>query len=87
MLQSRRRLQLTNLTDPQGADHPERRGKAHIVGLRDRALIGFMVYTFARVNAALQMKVGDYFVQGRRGWLRTPRPVFPLSPPAAQPAA
>ncbi len=42
----------------------------HIVGLRDRALIGLMVYTFARVNAALQMKVGDYFVQGRRGWVR-----------------
>ena len=37
------------------------------VGLRDRALIGVMVYTFARVNAVLQMKVHDYFVQGRRG--------------------
>jgi len=31
--------------------------------LRDRALIGAMVYTFARVNAVLQMKVKDYFVQ------------------------
>lgn len=41
-----------------------------VVGLRDRALIGLMVYTFARVNAALQMKVSDYFVQGRRGWVR-----------------
>jgi len=39
-------------------------------GLRDRALIGVMVYTFARVNAALEMKVKDYFVQGRRGWVR-----------------
>ena len=29
-----------------------------------------MVYTFARVNAALQMKVSDYFIQGRRGWVR-----------------
>src|SRR5271165_1710041 len=38
-------------------------------GLRDRALIGLMVYTFARVNAALEMKVKDYFVQGRRGWV------------------
>jgi len=28
-----------------------------IVGLRDRALIGVMVYTFARVNAVLEMKV------------------------------
>jgi site-specific recombinase XerD len=41
-----------------------------ITGLRDRALIGVMVYTFARVNAVLQMKVRDYFVQGRRGWVR-----------------
>ncbi len=41
-----------------------------IIGLRDRALIGVMVYTFARINAVLQMKVRDYFVQGRRGWVR-----------------
>lgn len=40
-----------------------------LTGLRDRALIGVMVYTFARVNAALQMRVKDYFVQGRRGWV------------------
>ena len=29
-----------------------------------------MVYTFARVNAVLKMKVRDFFVQGRRGWVR-----------------
>jgi integrase len=34
-----------------------------------RALIGVMVYTFARVGAVLQMNVGDYFSQGRRGCL------------------
>jgi site-specific recombinase XerD len=39
-------------------------------GLRDRALIGLMVYTFARVGAAVSMQVEDYFVQGRRGWVR-----------------
>src|SRR6202167_1714092 len=39
-------------------------------GLRDRALIGLMVYTFSRVGAAVSMKVEDYFVQGRRGWVR-----------------
>jgi integrase/recombinase XerD len=39
-------------------------------GLRDRALIGLMVYTFSRVGAALSMRVQDYFVQGRRGWVR-----------------
>jgi len=31
-----------------------------LIGLRDRALIGLMVYTFARVGAAIQMKVEDY---------------------------
>ena len=39
-------------------------------GLRDRALIGLMVYSFARVGAALAMKREDVFVQGRRLWLR-----------------
>src|SRR5205823_12326493 len=41
-----------------------------LTGLRDRALIGVMVYSFARVNAVLSMKVKDYFTQGRRGWVR-----------------
>jgi site-specific recombinase XerD len=41
-----------------------------LIGLRDRALIGVMVYTFARINAVLEMKVKDYFIQGRRGWVR-----------------
>jgi integrase len=29
-----------------------------------------MVYSFARINAVLEMKVRDYFIQGRRGWVR-----------------
>jgi site-specific recombinase XerD len=41
-----------------------------LTGLRDRAPIGVMVYTFARVGAVLQMNVGDYLSQGRRGWVR-----------------
>jgi site-specific recombinase XerC len=41
-----------------------------LTGLRDRALIGTMIYTFARVDAVLQMNVGDYYTQGRRGWVR-----------------
>jgi site-specific recombinase XerD len=40
------------------------------VGLRDRALIGLMVYSFARVGAALAMKVEDAYVQNRRLWVR-----------------
>lgn len=40
------------------------------VGLRDRALIGLMVYSFARIGAALGMKVDDVFVQRNRLWVR-----------------
>ncbi|MCK0509557.1 tyrosine-type recombinase/integrase [Aromatoleum buckelii] len=40
------------------------------VGLRDRALIGLMVYTFARIGAALKMRIEDVYVQGRRSWVR-----------------
>ena len=41
------------------------------VGLRDRALIALMVYTFARVGAAAEkMRVEDIYVQGRRTWVR-----------------
>jgi site-specific recombinase XerD len=39
-------------------------------GLRDRALIGLMVFSFARVGAALGMKVEDVYVQNRRLWVR-----------------
>jgi len=40
------------------------------VGLRDRALIGLMVYSFARIGAAVGMKVEDVFVRNRRLWVR-----------------
>ena len=39
-------------------------------GLRDRALIALMVYSFARIGAALGMKVEDVFTQNRRLWVR-----------------
>ena len=41
-----------------------------IIGLRDRALIGLMVYSFARIGAALAMRVQDAYVQNRRLWVR-----------------
>ena len=41
-----------------------------VLGLRDRALIGLMVYSFARVGAACSMRVEDVFVQSRRLWVR-----------------
>src|SRR5450755_3765214 len=40
------------------------------VALRDRALIALMVYTFARIGAALKMHVEDVFVQRRRTFVR-----------------
>jgi site-specific recombinase XerD len=41
-----------------------------VVGLRDRALIALLVYTFARVSAAAHMNVEDVYVQGKRTWVR-----------------
>jgi site-specific recombinase XerD len=41
-----------------------------LTGLRDRALIGVLIYSFARISAALAMRVEDYFPQGKRWWLR-----------------
>ena len=38
--------------------------------LRDRALLGVMVYSFARVSAVVSMDVDDYYQQGKRWWLR-----------------
>lgn len=43
---------------------------ASLSGLRDRALIGLMAFSFARIGAALAMRVEDYYIQGRRGWIR-----------------
>ena len=43
---------------------------ASVVGLRDRALIALLVYTFARVSAAVSMRVGDVYIQGKRTWVR-----------------
>jgi site-specific recombinase XerD len=41
-----------------------------LVGLRDRALIALLVYTFARVSAAMQMNGEDVYIQGKRLWVR-----------------
>ena len=41
-----------------------------IVGLRDRALVGLMCFTFARVSAAVHMRVEDYYQNGKRWWFR-----------------
>jgi site-specific recombinase XerD len=41
-----------------------------VVGLRDRALIALMTFSFARVSAAVGMRVEDYFPKGKRWWVR-----------------
>jgi site-specific recombinase XerD len=41
-----------------------------VVGLRDRALIALLVFTFARIGAALGMTVADVYWQRRRLWVR-----------------
>jgi site-specific recombinase XerD len=43
---------------------------SHVVGLRDRALIALMVYSFARVGAVTGMSVSDYYQNGKRWWVR-----------------
>ena len=39
-------------------------------GLRDRALLGVLAYTFARIGAAVNLKVEDYYPSGKRFLLR-----------------
>jgi len=39
-------------------------------GLRDRALISLLVYTFARVGAAVKTRLEDVYPQGKRTWVR-----------------
>lgn len=40
------------------------------VGLRDRALIAVMLFTFARVSAVVGMNAEDYYQIGKRTWIR-----------------
>ena len=41
-----------------------------LAGLRDRALVSVMLYSFARVIAVIAMRRQNYFRQESRGWLR-----------------
>ena len=40
------------------------------VGLRDRALLGTLAYTFSRIGAVVNLKVEDYFQTGKRSLIR-----------------
>lgn len=41
-----------------------------LIGRRDRALIGLLLFTFARVGAATAMRVEDFYPVGKRWWVR-----------------
>lgn len=41
-----------------------------VIGLRDRALISLLVYSFARIGAALAMNVNDYYRRNGGVWIR-----------------
>ncbi len=43
---------------------------AKLSGLRDRALIAVMVFSFARVSAAVSLNVEDYYQEGKKWWFR-----------------
>ena len=55
---------------PEPEEGEEDKRPPSLIGLRDRALIAVMCYSFARVSAALGMKVEDYYPQGKRWWFR-----------------
>jgi integrase/recombinase XerD len=57
-------------TDEHGRRVKKEPSEMMIAELRDRALIGVMVYSFARIGAALGMNVEDYYQQGKRYGLR-----------------
>jgi integrase len=63
-------LRQTPVLDPDEARHLlDSIDTATPTGLRDRALIALMVYSFARIGAAVSMKVED-FAQNWRLWVR-----------------
>jgi hypothetical protein len=55
---------LATLSDGSEAEVP------WLVGLRDRALIGVLVYSFARISAVVAMEVEDHCANGKGWWVR-----------------
>ena len=58
------------LTGAQAAQLLNSIDTSSVGGLRDRALIALMTYTFARIGAVTQMTVGDLFYERNRLWVR-----------------
>jgi integrase/recombinase XerD len=55
---------------PKPGEGEEDQRPPDLLGLRDRALIGVMVYSFARIGAVVGMRGEDYYQNGKRWWLR-----------------
>ena len=60
----------TVLTGEQARELLDSIDTSTVVGLRDRALISVMAYSFARVSEATAMRVEDYYATGKRWWVR-----------------
>ena len=58
------------LTEEQARRLIESIDTSTLVGLRDRAVIGVMIYAFARIGAVVAMRVEDYYSNGKRWWVR-----------------
>ncbi len=43
---------------------------SHIVGLRDRAILGILMYTACRVGAVAKLRRGDFYTDGQQWYLR-----------------
>jgi site-specific recombinase XerD len=60
----------TVLTGEQARELLDSIDTSTVVGLRDRALISVMTFGFARISAAVAMRVEDYYPKGKRWWVR-----------------
>jgi site-specific recombinase XerC len=60
----------TVLTGEQARELLDSINTSTVVGLRDRALISVMTFAFARIGAAVAMRVEDYYPKGKRWWVR-----------------
>ena len=68
--ETKRLLESIPTTRGAASGQGEHAGTPNPIGLRDRALIAAMFFTFARVGAVVAMTVEDYYPQGKRWWLR-----------------
>ena len=50
---------------------------SHVVGLRDRAVLGTFTFISVRANAVAKLKRKDYYSDGNQYWL--PKPLLPAS--------